>query len=36
VGLTIVAGAFKEGKMLGLAKLYQSVSGWHRRHPPIP
>jgi aspartyl-tRNA(Asn)/glutamyl-tRNA(Gln) amidotransferase subunit A len=35
VGLTIVAGAFEEGKMLALAKLYQSVTGWHRRHPPI-
>ena len=35
VGLTIVAGAFEEGKMLALAKLYQSVTDWHRRHPPI-
>jgi aspartyl-tRNA(Asn)/glutamyl-tRNA(Gln) amidotransferase subunit A len=35
VGLTLVAGAFEEGKMLALAKLYQSVTGWHRRRPPI-
>jgi aspartyl-tRNA(Asn)/glutamyl-tRNA(Gln) amidotransferase subunit A len=35
VGLTIVAGAFEEGRMLALAKLYQGVTGWHRRRPPI-
>jgi Asp-tRNA(Asn)/Glu-tRNA(Gln) amidotransferase A subunit family amidase len=35
VGLTIVAGAFEEGKILALAKLYQSVTDRHRRHPPI-
>jgi aspartyl-tRNA(Asn)/glutamyl-tRNA(Gln) amidotransferase subunit A len=35
VGLTIVAGAFEEAKMMALAKLYQGVTDWHRRHPPI-
>jgi aspartyl-tRNA(Asn)/glutamyl-tRNA(Gln) amidotransferase subunit A len=27
--------AFEEGKILALAKLYQSVTDWHRRHSPI-
>jgi aspartyl-tRNA(Asn)/glutamyl-tRNA(Gln) amidotransferase subunit A len=35
VGLTIVAGAFEEAKMLALAKLFQSVSDWHRQRPPL-
>jgi len=35
VGLTIVAGAFEEPKMMGLAKLYQGVTDWHRRRPPL-
>ena len=35
VGLTMVAGAFEEAKMLALAKLYQGVTNWHRRRPPL-
>jgi aspartyl-tRNA(Asn)/glutamyl-tRNA(Gln) amidotransferase subunit A len=34
-GLTIVGGAFEEPKVFALARLYQSATGWHRRHPPI-
>jgi aspartyl-tRNA(Asn)/glutamyl-tRNA(Gln) amidotransferase subunit A len=35
VGLTIVAGAFEEAKMMALAKHYQDVTDWHRRRPPL-
>lgn len=35
VGLTIVAGAFEEPKMMALAKLYQGATDWHRRRPPL-
>lgn len=35
VGLGIVGGAFEEHKVLALAKLYQQVTDWHRRRPPI-
>jgi len=35
VGLTLVAGAFEEAKMLALAKLYQGATDWHHRRPPI-
>jgi aspartyl-tRNA(Asn)/glutamyl-tRNA(Gln) amidotransferase subunit A len=35
VGLTLVAGAFEEAKMLALAKLYQGATDWHRRRPPL-
>ena len=35
VGLTIVAGAFEEPKMFALARLYQGLTDWHRRRPPI-
>ena len=34
-GLTIVGGAFEEAKMLALAKLYQDLTGWHRKRPPL-
>jgi aspartyl-tRNA(Asn)/glutamyl-tRNA(Gln) amidotransferase subunit A len=35
VGLTVVAGAFEEAKMLALAKLFQSATDWHRQKPPL-
>lgn len=35
VGLGIVGDAFEEAKVLALAKLYQEVSDWHRRRPPL-
>jgi aspartyl-tRNA(Asn)/glutamyl-tRNA(Gln) amidotransferase subunit A len=35
VGLSIVGGAFEDAKVLGLAKFYQTVTDWHRKHPPI-
>jgi aspartyl-tRNA(Asn)/glutamyl-tRNA(Gln) amidotransferase subunit A len=35
VGLTVVGGAFEEAKVLALAKLYQSVTDWHRKRPPL-
>jgi hypothetical protein len=31
----MVAGAFEEPKMMALARLYQGVTDWHRRRPPI-
>ncbi|MBI2836037.1 MAG: amidase [Acidobacteria bacterium] len=34
VGLTIVAGAFEDRKVLAAAKLYQETTDWHRAHPP--
>jgi aspartyl-tRNA(Asn)/glutamyl-tRNA(Gln) amidotransferase subunit A len=35
VGLTVVGSAFEEAKVLALAKLYQSVTDWHRKRPPL-
>ncbi len=35
VGLTMVAGAFEEPKMMALARLYQGLTDWHRRRPPL-
>jgi aspartyl-tRNA(Asn)/glutamyl-tRNA(Gln) amidotransferase subunit A len=35
VGLTMVAGAFEEPKMMALARLYQDLTDWHRRRPPL-
>jgi len=35
VGLTVVGGAFEEPKVFALARFYQSITDWHRRHPPI-
>lgn len=35
VGLSIVAGAFEEGRILGMAKLYQGLTDWHRKRPVI-
>lgn len=34
-GLAIVGGAFEEAKVLAVAKLYQGVTDWHRRRPPL-
>jgi aspartyl-tRNA(Asn)/glutamyl-tRNA(Gln) amidotransferase subunit A len=34
-GMQVVAGAFEDAKALALAKLYQSVTDWHRRRPPL-
>jgi aspartyl-tRNA(Asn)/glutamyl-tRNA(Gln) amidotransferase subunit A len=33
--LSIVGGAFEEGRVLALARAYQGVTDWHRRRPPI-
>lgn len=35
VGLTIVAGAFEDAKALAMGKLYQTLTDWHRKRPPI-
>jgi aspartyl-tRNA(Asn)/glutamyl-tRNA(Gln) amidotransferase subunit A len=35
VGLCIVGGAFEEGKVLGVAKYFQTLTDWHRRRPPL-
>ena len=34
-GLTIVGGAFEESKILALGKLFQTLTDWHRRRPPL-
>ena len=34
-GLTIVGGAFEEAKILALGKLFQTLTDWHRRRPPL-
>jgi aspartyl-tRNA(Asn)/glutamyl-tRNA(Gln) amidotransferase subunit A len=34
-GLTIVGGAFEEARMLALGKLYQELTDWHRKRPPL-
>jgi len=34
-GLSFTARAFDEGKLLTLARLYQSRTDWHTRRPPI-
>jgi aspartyl-tRNA(Asn)/glutamyl-tRNA(Gln) amidotransferase subunit A len=34
-GLAIVSGAFEEAKVLALAKLYQQITDWHKRRPPL-
>jgi aspartyl-tRNA(Asn)/glutamyl-tRNA(Gln) amidotransferase subunit A len=34
-GMTIVSGAFEEARVLALGKLYQTLSDWHRRRPPL-
>ncbi len=34
-GLTIVGGAFEEAKVFALGKLFQTVTSWHRKHPPL-
>jgi aspartyl-tRNA(Asn)/glutamyl-tRNA(Gln) amidotransferase subunit A len=33
--LAVVGGAFEEGKVLGVAKLFQSLTDWHRKRPPL-
>jgi aspartyl-tRNA(Asn)/glutamyl-tRNA(Gln) amidotransferase subunit A len=33
--LSIVGGAFAEGKVLALARAYQRATDWHRKRPPI-
>jgi aspartyl-tRNA(Asn)/glutamyl-tRNA(Gln) amidotransferase subunit A len=33
--LSIVGGAFDEAQVLALARVYQGVTDWHRRRPPI-
>jgi aspartyl-tRNA(Asn)/glutamyl-tRNA(Gln) amidotransferase subunit A len=35
VGLTVVGGAFEEPKVFAIARQYQSVTDWHRKHPAI-
>jgi aspartyl-tRNA(Asn)/glutamyl-tRNA(Gln) amidotransferase subunit A len=35
VGVTMVGGAFEEAKVFALARHYQSLTDWHRKHPPI-
>jgi aspartyl-tRNA(Asn)/glutamyl-tRNA(Gln) amidotransferase subunit A len=34
-GLTIVGGAFEEAKVLALGKLFQELTDWHRKRPPL-
>lgn len=34
-GLTIMSGAFEEAKAVALARLYQGVTSWHERRPPL-
>jgi aspartyl-tRNA(Asn)/glutamyl-tRNA(Gln) amidotransferase subunit A len=34
-GLVVMTGAFEERKALALGRLYQSVTDWHARRPPI-
>jgi aspartyl-tRNA(Asn)/glutamyl-tRNA(Gln) amidotransferase subunit A len=34
-GLAIVGGAFEESKVLALAKLYQELTDWHQKKPPV-
>jgi aspartyl-tRNA(Asn)/glutamyl-tRNA(Gln) amidotransferase subunit A len=34
-GLTIVGGAFAEAKLLALGKLFQELTDWHRKRPPL-
>jgi aspartyl-tRNA(Asn)/glutamyl-tRNA(Gln) amidotransferase subunit A len=33
--LAIVGGAFEEAKVLALGKLYQQITDWQRRRPPV-
>jgi aspartyl-tRNA(Asn)/glutamyl-tRNA(Gln) amidotransferase subunit A len=33
--LSIVGGAFEEGKVLALARAYQRATDWHGKRPPI-
>ena len=35
VAIVVMTGAFEERKALGVGKLYQSVTDWHTRKPPI-
>jgi len=35
VGLVFMTGAFEDRKALALGRLYQSVSDWHARRPPL-
>lgn len=35
VSLVFMTGAFEERKAFGLGKLYQSVTDWHTRRPPL-
>jgi aspartyl-tRNA(Asn)/glutamyl-tRNA(Gln) amidotransferase subunit A len=35
VGLQVVGGAFEDAKVLAVARLYQSITDWHRRRPPL-
>jgi aspartyl-tRNA(Asn)/glutamyl-tRNA(Gln) amidotransferase subunit A len=34
-GMTVVGGAFEEAKVFALARLFQDVTDWHRRRPPV-
>jgi aspartyl-tRNA(Asn)/glutamyl-tRNA(Gln) amidotransferase subunit A len=34
-GLAFLASAFEESKAVSLARLYQSITSWHTRRPPI-
>lgn len=34
-GLTIVGGAFEEAKLLALGRLFQELTDWHRKRPPL-
>jgi len=33
--MTIMTGAFEERKALALGRLFQSVTDWHARTPPL-
>jgi aspartyl-tRNA(Asn)/glutamyl-tRNA(Gln) amidotransferase subunit A len=34
-GLTIVGGAFEEARLLALGALFQELTDWHRKRPPL-
>jgi aspartyl-tRNA(Asn)/glutamyl-tRNA(Gln) amidotransferase subunit A len=34
IGISLVARPFYENQLIGLGKLFQSQTDWHKRHPP--
>jgi len=35
IGLQIMAPAFEEGKLLRIARMYESATEWHKRRPGV-